>query len=109
MIFELVVADLKKRDEIGHQTYGKELTGHDGRDSLWDAYEESLDLAVYLRKAIYERDNPKHQLIEALLGLRLSVSDNCWCGMAIGNPMMRTHSAACQLARKAVEALSIGK
>jgi len=35
-------------------TYGKELKTFDGRDSLLDAYEEALDMAVYLKKARME-------------------------------------------------------
>lgn len=53
-IFDLVIADLRERDRIGYAEYGKPMTTFDGRDSLWDAYEEVLDLAVYLRKAIEE-------------------------------------------------------
>jgi hypothetical protein len=30
-------------------------SAHDGRDSLREAYEEALDLVVYLRKALAER------------------------------------------------------
>lgn len=56
LIFPLVHMDLRARDEKGRETYGQELISHDGRDPLQDAYEECLDLAVYLRKAIYERD-----------------------------------------------------
>lgn len=58
-IFDLVIADLKERDRIGTIEYGKPLLGFDGRDSLWDAYEEALDLAMYLRKSIWERDHPR--------------------------------------------------
>ena len=32
------------------------LQAFNGRDSLKDAYEEALDLCVYLRTAIYEKD-----------------------------------------------------
>ena len=55
-IFPLVHMDLRARDEKGKSTYGQELISHDGRDSLLDAYEECLDVAVYLRKMMYERD-----------------------------------------------------
>lgn len=54
-VFTLVHADLDKRDRLGWQQHAKPLLPNDGRDSLWDAYEEALDLAVYLRKAIAER------------------------------------------------------
>jgi hypothetical protein len=55
-IFPLVHADLRARDEKGRTTYGTELISHDGRDTLRDLYEELLDAAVYVRKAMYERD-----------------------------------------------------
>ena len=55
-ITPLVHADLEARTAAGLASYGRPFTSHDGRDSLRDAYEESLDLAQYLRKALYERD-----------------------------------------------------
>ena len=55
-VFDIVVQDLRARDAKGTLEYGGPLLPHDGRDSLWDAYEEALDLAMYLRKAILERE-----------------------------------------------------
>lgn len=52
----LVIADIHDRIAQGQRTYGQPLLTGDGRDSLWDAYEEALDLAIYLRKAILERE-----------------------------------------------------
>ncbi len=57
-IAPLVVADLNARIEKGTQQYGEPLTSHNGRDALWDAYEEPLDLCLYLRQAIAERQQP---------------------------------------------------
>lgn len=54
-IWELVIADMRERDHVGRQRYGTLLQAHNGRDALRDAYEEALDLAVYLRQAIEER------------------------------------------------------
>jgi hypothetical protein len=56
---ELVKADLDDRLALGIGRYGQPLQPHNGRDSLQDAYEEALDLVVYLKNAIYERDNPQ--------------------------------------------------
>lgn len=53
--WELVIADMRERDHIGQAKYGTPLQPNNGRDSLVDAYEEALDLAVYLRNAIEER------------------------------------------------------
>lgn len=55
-IWDLVIADMQSRDAIGVQEYKVRLTAHDGRNGLRDAYEEILDLAVYLRKLIYESE-----------------------------------------------------
>jgi hypothetical protein len=55
-VWDLVVADMHARDELGRQRYGTPLQPHNGRDALLDAYQEALDLAVYLRQALYERD-----------------------------------------------------
>lgn len=54
--WSLVMRDMADRDVIGTSKYGTRLKPGDGRDSLVDAYQEGLDMVVYLRKAIYERD-----------------------------------------------------
>jgi len=55
-VWALVIADMQDRDHIGRERYGTPLQPHNGRDALVDAYQEALDLAVYLRQAIAERD-----------------------------------------------------
>jgi hypothetical protein len=55
-VWDLVIADMRERDRIGAIKYGQRLTMGDGRKSLVDAYQEALDLAVYLRKEIAERE-----------------------------------------------------
>lgn len=55
-VWGLVMSDMKCRDDLGRRRYGVPLQPHNGRDALVDAYQEALDLAVYLRAAIYERD-----------------------------------------------------
>lgn len=59
-VWPLVVADMAARDRFGRAKYGTPLQGFNGRDVLRDAYEEALDLAVYLRQLIYERDYRGH-------------------------------------------------
>lgn len=54
-IWDLVIADMKQRDVDGKQKYGTRLQANNGRDALIDAYQEALDLVVYLRQAIEER------------------------------------------------------
>lgn len=53
---DLVIKDIEARKEIGLKRYGQLLKADDGRDNLLDAYQEALDLAVYLRKELYRRD-----------------------------------------------------
>lgn len=55
-VWDLVQADMRDRDAMGERKHGTRLQPHNGRDSLVDAYQEALDLVVYLRQAIYERD-----------------------------------------------------
>lgn len=57
-IVDLVVKDLDDRKEVGIHRYGVALQAHNGRDALWDAYEEALDLVCYLRQVIEERSSP---------------------------------------------------
>ncbi len=59
VVWNLVLEDMKLRDQIGRQRYGTPLQPFNGRDALVDAYQEALDLVVYLRQAIWERDNKK--------------------------------------------------
>jgi hypothetical protein len=63
-VWDLVIADMKERSAFGVAKYGTPLQPHNGRDPLTDAYQEALDLAVYLRQALYERDNPKKVVSE---------------------------------------------
>lgn len=51
-----VLFDLIERANTGRQKYGTLLQTNNGRDALMDAYQEALDLVMYLRQAILERD-----------------------------------------------------
>lgn len=53
---DLVVQDIEARKLVGIRRYGTLLQPHNGRDCLMDAYQEALDLVMYLRQAIFERD-----------------------------------------------------
>lgn len=55
-IADLVIADMQERKRLGIERYGTPLQAHNGRDALVDAYQEALDLTMYLRQAIEERD-----------------------------------------------------
>lgn len=57
-ITDLVIEDVKGRAVLGMKRYGKLLTAFSGKDGLQEAYEEALDLCVYLRMEIEERKRP---------------------------------------------------
>lgn len=51
---DLVIEDMKDRKAFGLRKYDSLLQPHNGRSFLQDAYEEVLDLSVYLRGRIEE-------------------------------------------------------
>lgn len=55
-VWDLVISDMRQRDQQGEKKYGTRLQPFNGRDALVDAYQEALDLTVYLRQALFERD-----------------------------------------------------
>lgn len=59
VIQDLVIADVVERKQVGLERYGQYVHPHNGRDALVDAYQEALDLVMYLRQAIFERDHPQ--------------------------------------------------
>lgn len=67
-IHDLVAADLAERKSFGTRKYGTPLQAHNGRDALLDAYEEALDLCVYLKQAMVEREAEREAVQEALTG-----------------------------------------
>ena len=62
----IITAEMAERDETGRQRYGTPLTTHNGRDHLVDAYQEALDLAVYMRAHIAEHrlDSSGHPICD---------------------------------------------
>lgn len=55
-IQDLVIADIEERKQHGIRKYGTALQSGNGRDMLLDAYEEALDLAIYLRGLLDEQE-----------------------------------------------------
>jgi hypothetical protein len=47
-----VIKDLEHRRKIGFEKYGEYVQIDSKYDMLWEAYEECLDQAIYLRAAI---------------------------------------------------------
>jgi hypothetical protein len=61
-VWPLVIKDMTDRDRLGRAKYGIPLRIRNGRDALVDAYQEVLDLSVYMRQEIEER----RELMEAI-------------------------------------------
>ena len=57
-VARLVQADIEARAEEGERKYGERLTTGNGRNALVDAYQEALDLCMYLRQQIEEQAAP---------------------------------------------------
>lgn len=73
-IWDLVIADMKARDKLGRKRYGTPLQAFNGRDGLWDAMEEAMDLVVYLRQVITEREANEHLEVHQFRAAR----DEAW-------------------------------
>ncbi len=50
----LVQKDIEARAKVGCKKYGELLKSNNGRNALWNAYQEALDLCMYLRQKIEE-------------------------------------------------------
>jgi len=50
-----VIKDLQDREVVGIKRYGTPLQTENGRDALMDAYQEALDLVMYLKQVLLER------------------------------------------------------
>lgn len=54
--WDYVKEDITQREEMGALKYGKYLTPNTKEDMLQHAYEEALDLVVYLKTLILQRE-----------------------------------------------------
>lgn len=73
-IHDLVIADVEQRKALGLEKYGTILQVGDGRRSLVDAYQEALDLAVYLRQELAKRDGWVARACMTVIGWRWSIA-----------------------------------
>lgn len=57
IVLEYVLRDIQERADTGKERYGTYLRTNNGRDPLIDAYQEAIDLVMYLRQFILEKEN----------------------------------------------------
>lgn len=81
-VWPQVIADMEERHRFGMAKYGKPLRPFDGRKPLSDAYEEVLDMAVYLRKRMAEDDyrsaHCKMAIDKAIVMVRIGPAPKGW-------------------------------
>lgn len=56
VVLHEVLRDFTDRAEAGKLKYGTYLETHNGRDALMDMYQEMLDMVMYTKQAIMERN-----------------------------------------------------
>lgn len=56
VVLDQVLKDIQERSDTGFRKYGVRLQTNNGRDALWDSYQEAIDLVMYLRQALLERE-----------------------------------------------------
>lgn len=54
-----VLNDFEQRAEMGKKKYGTYLETHNGRNALVDAYQEAMDLVMYLKQRLMEEENER--------------------------------------------------
>lgn len=55
IVLDEVIKDLKSRSDVGAIKYGTVLRSKNGRNALMDAYQEALDLCMYLKQLLIEQ------------------------------------------------------
>ena len=61
-VLDVVLDDIQDRAEAGRKKYGCYLETHNGRDPLWDLYQELLDAVMYIRQELLEREEKRNEL-----------------------------------------------
>lgn len=69
----MLIDDMTARDAVGRQRYGVPLQPFNGRAQMVDAYQEALDLCVYLRAAMCEGIDGVAEMYERGLDLALEI------------------------------------
>lgn len=93
----LVMEDMKDRREFGLAKYGVPVRHDSGRDPLADAYQEVLDLAVYLRAEIQRRRDVREEELERCIRV---ISEGHF---------LHDQAPAAQFAREVIAALKRGQ
>lgn len=64
--YEQLVRDIRSREALGVQRYGQSHRGFNGRNTVMDAYEETIDQALYLRSLLTMADASREDVVAAI-------------------------------------------
>ena len=84
-ITDLLINDLIERREFGTSKYGEPLKAFNGRDPLIDAYQELIDLLVYIRQHM-EESNADESTI--LLRMLKQAAEDAWFSEIVETDMV---------------------
>jgi hypothetical protein len=74
------------------------------REVLMRQLEERRDIIDVYKRILGEVQAERDRCREALVALK---GGDCWCEMAVGNPMVRRHSTGCQMATDLTKAMGL--
>jgi hypothetical protein len=98
-IQSMVICDIESRRQHGIETYGTALQAFNGRDSVRDAYEEAIDLTMYLKQMLVEDEGHPYEILWDEIGE--------WSNRVFGDETARGPIGPLNhLAREAKEAVS---
>lgn len=106
-VWDLVIRDMRDRDNIGRERYGTPLQTNNGRDGLVDAYQEVLDLAVYLRQELEERTPIKRlcEIVETFPGVNVCNERNISSVLETVEARLADQENTIKLQRRQIELL----
>jgi hypothetical protein len=62
VVLDRVLKDFQDRAEVGKARYGTYLKTNNGREALVDAYQEAMDLVMYLKQELMERETVQDEI-----------------------------------------------
>jgi len=87
---DLVIKDMEDRKQFGLDKYNTTLQAFNGRNAAMDAFQEALDLVVYFKQMLEE----KEIIIEKLCDIRDEAKTTLTCYLAIGNDSLEDRLAS---------------
>lgn len=90
--YEALIADLRQRREVGVNRYGVALQPFNMRNTVQDAYEESMDLAVYLRTVLTMREASRADLVQVVQRVLVPMTSSLTIGSNMADKMAQEYA-----------------